>query len=230
MHSLASILKERHMICTDCNNMLQITDYVIGTHLYCENCRFEKVEHKSSGHCCTNPNYIYVRHYYDESDFHSETDNYSVWEQCSNCGSKKGKARKKGEFIKSKLSRSHELLFQEIENRKLEFVKLANSIENKKKEHRLTIKHQKYTDYINSARWKQISKEVLQRDNYICQSCLVEEAVEVHHPDYNFLGNEPLFTLFSVCKRCHEIITQIQNQGNTENTPLIKYRFDQKSF
>lgn len=215
------------MTCANCNNILLCTDYIIGTHLYCEICKFEEIKQMFTGNCCTKPDYSFVKHYSCESDFHSETENYAVWEQCSNCGNKRGNARKKREFSKSQLSRSHEFLFEDIEQRKKEFILLANRLEKTKKEETFTNKHQKYTYYINSERWRKISKEVLKRDKNRCQSCLVNEAVEVHHADYTFLENEPLFTLFSVCRSCHEIITKIQKQGSTEKIPRIKYRFDQ---
>ena len=53
--------------------------------------------------------------------------------------------------------------------------------------------------------WRLISKNIRERDNYICQVCLKKEdgkAFDVHHIDYNKqnIQSENLITL---CRKCH---------------------------
>jgi hypothetical protein len=69
-----------------------------------------------------------------------------------------------------------------------------------------------YDWYIGSNTWKLKRQRVLERDNYKCQSCLQNEASEVHHLTYSHLSNEPLFELVSVCKACHEAITLMDKE------------------
>jgi 5-methylcytosine-specific restriction endonuclease McrA len=71
----------------------------------------------------------------------------------------------------------------------------------------------KYNDYLNSEKWKLKRKKVFERDNYLCQACLTNEAQEVHHLTYNNIYDEPLYELISVCKRCH---IKIEEQKQTQ--------------
>lgn len=80
---------------------------------------------------------------------------------------------------------------------------------------------QRYEIYINSPRWKEKRVKVLERDNYLCQSCLEQEATEVHHTNYTNAGCEPLFELVSVCNACHLTLT---SQSRYQN----KQRYDDK--
>jgi hypothetical protein len=73
----------------------------------------------------------------------------------------------------------------------------------------------RYNDYLNSDKWRFKRKKVLERDNYLCQACLTNEAQEVHHLSYNNIFDEPLYELISVCKRCHiKIEEQKQSKRN----------------
>lgn len=63
-----------------------------------------------------------------------------------------------------------------------------------------------YPKYLASAEWREKRLKVLERDNYLCQSCLTAKAQAVHHLTYRNVGCEPLFDLVSVCNNCHDII------------------------
>lgn len=65
---------------------------------------------------------------------------------------------------------------------------------------------QKYKEYLNSKRWKVIRKEKLESVYYICEKCKKDIAYQIHHKNYDNLGNEELKDLFAVCKRCHLIL------------------------
>lgn len=66
-----------------------------------------------------------------------------------------------------------------------------------------------HSEYLSSFKWKEKRKKVLYRDRYLCQACLENAATEVHHITYSHWKNEPLFDLVSVCKKCHDQITEI---------------------
>lgn len=63
-----------------------------------------------------------------------------------------------------------------------------------------------YNEYLNTQQWKDKRLRVLNRDNYVCQACLINKSVDVHHLTYIRVFKEPLFDLVSVCKECHENI------------------------
>ena len=67
-------------------------------------------------------------------------------------------------------------------------------------------KYKKYQDYLKSDLWKKLRDKVLERDNYLCQSCRKQPAQEVHHLRYDNLYCEPLEDLQSLCQTCHRDI------------------------
>ena len=60
-----------------------------------------------------------------------------------------------------------------------------------------------YKLYLQSTQWDLKRKQVLQRDNYICQNCEVIKATEIHHLHYRNVMNENLEDLISLCIPCH---------------------------
>ena len=60
-----------------------------------------------------------------------------------------------------------------------------------------------YQEYLQSDTWKSKRERVLRRDDYLCQACCHAKAVQVHHKTYEFIGDEPLYQLISVCIECH---------------------------
>ncbi len=69
-----------------------------------------------------------------------------------------------------------------------------------------------YNEYLNSHKWKFKRQLVFKRDNNLCQACLTNKAEEVHHLTYKHVFNEPLFELTSICKRCHDKITELDRE------------------
>jgi 5-methylcytosine-specific restriction endonuclease McrA len=94
-----------------------------------------------------------------------------------------------------------------------EFYKITNGIDKRKREDQSHRFWNNYNEYLNSPEWKEKREIVFKRDNNKCQSCLNKDATQVHHKDGQFRMNEPLFTLVSVCDKCHEIITQIERRN-----------------
>jgi hypothetical protein len=69
---------------------------------------------------------------------------------------------------------------------------------------------EEYTKYLSSPEWKSKRARVLIRDEYRCtakRNGCTKHATEVHHLTYANVGNEPLEDLTSVCRNCHEQIT-----------------------
>lgn len=74
-----------------------------------------------------------------------------------------------------------------------------------------------YTKYLTTDKWFQKRKAVLKRDKFLCQSCLLRTATQVHHLTYDHVFNEPLFDLVSVCEECHETITNLDRERRNGN-------------
>lgn len=84
--------------------------------------------------------------------------------------------------------------------------------------------------YMNSDIWNNKRIQVLKRDKFTCQSCGTTSVVlEVHHMrDYKKLGNEPLESLVTLCRRCHEFQHEVYGYPQTFkeymewDAPLVK--------
>lgn len=61
-----------------------------------------------------------------------------------------------------------------------------------------------YNSYLGSPSWRWIRARVMERDEYLCQGCGINQASEVHHISYKNVGAELLFELVSVCSECHK--------------------------
>lgn len=68
---------------------------------------------------------------------------------------------------------------------------------------------QEHGEYLRSPEWQARRLAVLRRDGYLCQACLLNPAEQVHHLSYKHWQNEPLFELVSVCRQCHDKITEM---------------------
>ena len=65
-----------------------------------------------------------------------------------------------------------------------------------------------YALYINSPQWKQLREKALARDGGRCRLCDSKTRLEVHHRAYpKSWGDDSLDNLTTLCKRCHDIIT-----------------------
>ncbi len=76
-----------------------------------------------------------------------------------------------------------------------------------------------YTSYLQSVTWRRRRTLRLELDNGQCQAQMdgcQGFATEVHHLTYEFVGNEPLFTLVSVCRHCHRLISEMEGRINKD--------------
>lgn len=60
-----------------------------------------------------------------------------------------------------------------------------------------------YAGYLLTGPWREKRRLALERDNYVCQGCLLATATTVHHLTYTHVQAEFLFELVSVCDECH---------------------------
>ena len=74
-----------------------------------------------------------------------------------------------------------------------------------------------YKKYIVSPQWKKKRKQVLERATYKCEKCNATEGLEVHHLTYDRLGQEELYDLLVVCKKCHEGEDELRIQRTESN-------------
>ena len=211
------------MDCPICGKPLIIEDKIVAEYIHCEYCDYEEIDYSSQGKCCISPNVIPVRDYLEEIEAFQNSDNYRVYNQCQHCGKRIGSAKKKKDFKKSDLPQSRTDLAEILKESQDDLAIISKRINESKQ----TDFWNDYDDYLKSEKWQEITKIVLKRDNYLCQSCLCEKATEVHHTEGKHRKNEPLFTLISVCSRCHKIITEI-DRGNYKKAEKIKYEFDKK--
>ena len=79
-----------------------------------------------------------------------------------------------------------------------------------------------YEKYISSNAWRKKAEERKKIDNNQCQLWLDHEGpFEVHHKTYEHLGNEPLEDLITVCKSCHDVITNTIREGRYSQMEVI---------
>ena len=93
---------------------------------------------------------------------------------------------------------------------------------------------QKYEKHIRSAKWKNIRRDLFKIRGEKCESCGARSSMlEVHHLNYDRLGNELITDLKIVCKPCHvkedekrarqvSINRQINQYNNAFNTWFYK--------
>lgn len=68
-----------------------------------------------------------------------------------------------------------------------------------------------YNEYLNSPEWTARRNKILKRDKYQCKARRLHcthNATQVHHLNYSNVGNEADSDLMSVCKTCHDEITE----------------------
>ena len=61
-----------------------------------------------------------------------------------------------------------------------------------------------YSEYLESPHWLTVKARKLNQSNRLCEACRTDQRLEVHHLNYNSIGNEALFELMVLCHDCHE--------------------------
>jgi len=197
--------------CDKCSADLVVLRGQYTIYSYCPKCFEEKYISKKDGQCCFSPEILPVKVLMQGGGF-------QIRQQCNNCGYSFGLALKKSDFDLSKIELRNDNKPKEFyEKAAEEHVDFKAKFEEfKEKNYSFENKFPGYTLYLNSDQWKKKRQLVLQRDNNYCQSCLANKAVQVHHLTYKHVFNEPLFDLIAVCNRCHDIITNMDRQKETD--------------
>ena len=77
----------------------------------------------------------------------------------------------------------------------------------------------------NTYKWRQVAKEVKERDENRCVICGSEKSLEVHHTIEGELEDEDFFNpdiCITLCKSCHFKITKEQIANRKKNNELYK--------
>jgi len=61
-----------------------------------------------------------------------------------------------------------------------------------------------YLSYLKTDAWKEKRKEFLELANYECQECGSTENLQIHHLNYENIGEETEDDVEVLCKECHE--------------------------
>lgn len=86
-----------------------------------------------------------------------------------------------------------------------------------------------YQTYINSSEWASLRAVRLDFDAHKCRTCGESENLEVHHvyrgpPDFLYpakLGEETLADIITLCKFCHEAITDSVRRRRSKTHPPL---------
>ena len=86
-----------------------------------------------------------------------------------------------------------------------------------------------YNQYINSIEWKNKRKKVLERDRYTCQECKTKSrSLDVHHLNYETIGDEDLGDLISLCRECHKDLHTIIERERQKQLQLQKKSWEEE--
>ena len=61
-----------------------------------------------------------------------------------------------------------------------------------------------YRAYLASGYWREKRKEFLEEVNYECEECGETEGLQVHHLNYDCIGEEEKEDVLVLCKECHK--------------------------
>ncbi len=130
--------------------------------------------------------------------------------QCDNCFSSVGSFI--GHEKVAELKRNGMTVFDYDEESKIEYKKTKNQHwqdvrENQNEEARREkeLWWEKYSEYLQSTKWKVKRALVLEKAHHTCECCLTERATIVHHLSYANVFNEYLGELAATCKPCHDL-------------------------
>ncbi len=190
------------VFCSKCNNKYKVHIGRFSTFFSCNFCL--EIIKRPFNHedWCIKPNIITVKKSY-------ETGLVYAYLQCKTCGLKiDGPISKKGLDLENT-----PYFYEKLNDEITKLIHLENeeqftSIQSLKK----NLFFEEYSEYLLSEVWKKKRNLVLTRDNFLCQACLTNKASEVHHKTYKHVYNEPLFELVSICKPCHEKITELDRE------------------
>ena len=110
------------------------------------------------------------------------------------------------ELIKNKTEQLNKKVYELTLRKDKPQVKRKKKWKPKKKlrfKKRVPIKFKSYNEYMASSLWRRRRKQILKRANYMCESCKIRKATQVHHKTYKHLFNEYPNELIALCGTCH---------------------------
>lgn len=126
--------------------------------------------------------------------------------QCLRCGRAVGLAISKNKINLEEISEFDEKLKAEWEREYKSKKREKLGVDHEANKKNISNFWEWYGDYLKSREWEKKRIKVLARENYLCEGCGENKAVEVHHRSYKHKGNEFLFELVALCKKCHDIV------------------------
>ena len=88
-----------------------------------------------------------------------------------------------------------------------------------------------YAEYLKTDHWFEMRNRMVQRTNFRCQLCNKSEHLEVHHNNYEGLGDERLEDLIVLCSECHgkfhdkiEAVRESEQQRSSNGVRLTRRR------
>jgi hypothetical protein len=199
-------------ICIKCNEFATNAYDGFMNHFICDKCGWDEV---FSDECCSNKSEIYIK-------FEKSNKVKSLRKACSNCKKVLGSDIKIQPNFVTEFNNApilyNETHKQRIEQRSAEYIRIHEIckairdnkyIEDQQRydEERRQNKSEwdkKHQEYLMSNEWRKLRRLVLQRDNFLCQGCLITPATEVHHMTYKNHTNELAYELISLCSLCHK--------------------------
>ncbi len=203
--------------CNKCDSHLKVEKGKFDNHLYCVKCfSYNGTYTANKDDCCSNPKLIFAKHINSDGRF-------QLRKICENCVTKSSDSfqfslcTNLSELSVWNEQKSYSVKVFRYQERDKIIIAIRDLYVQKNgifTDYKVDLL--KHAEYIKSPEWKIKRKLVLERDNYKCLSCLSANATEVHHLSYKHLGNEPLFELVSICRRCHQEIYNMDNDYDSK--------------
>ncbi len=81
----------------------------------------------------------------------------------------------------------------------------------------------KYTEYLESAEWKETREKALEVGGYRCKACKSNEYLDVHHLNYDRCGKEEMEDLIVLCRICHSKWHKLENKLNEKEEKYTNF-------
>jgi len=82
------------------------------------------------------------------------------------------------------------------------------------------LKRMSYNKYLETDYWKGIRNSVCERDDNKCRLCNSNEKICVHHRTYEYIGEENLNELITLCNNCHYAFHKTHELNNKSDKKL----------
>ncbi len=127
-----------------------------------------------------------------------------IREQCNRCGDKVGHGIRKATMKQLEIDALPIWDDQIGIRRCAERNRFHTETLNREKKRLLDNWRWRYDNYLESPEWKQRRNLVMLRAQGICEGCRLAQAIDVHHLTYADAGEEFLFQLVALCRKCHD--------------------------